>query len=695
MHFKRKQKFYSLMFVFVLLLSFVTSGFAPVAIQATEDEQLTTEIDTFDLSIMHLNDTHARVDDYPKLVTAVKDFRSENPDSLLLHAGDVFSGTLYFNEFRGQADLALLNLMGIDAFTFGNHEFDLGINEGGHQSLAEFIQKANFPFLGTNVDFSKDPFVSDLETGEFVARDANAGEVFKGIVKEVNGEEVGIFGLTTEDTVAISSVMEVKFENFVTAAEKAVEAFEAAGINKIIAVNHIGYDSALEVGNDLRLAREVDGIDVIVGGHSHTELSDAVLIEKEDQAPTVIVQAGQYAEHLGTLNVSFDDAGEIISVANELVAVADLAADGEAVEVLAEYKERIDQISQESIGAEALKELANPRQGDGNLDSVRANETELGNLITDAMLAKAKEKFPETVIAFQNGGGIRASIAKGDITVGDVMTVLPFGNDPVIATLTGQEIKNILEFSVRQAPNENGGFLHVSGMQFYFDSTKEVGNRIVKMSIDQAGVLTEIDLDTEYLVTTNNFTGQGGDGFETFANAHAEGRVRDIGEIDWEQLRDYMVEETYLNGIVDPVREGRIIDLQGEELPGETEEPGEHDPDTDPKPRPKPKPEPEPEPEPQPKPEDKQDEVPRLPLQPTAPKPVDVTEENLTDYYQTETNKVTVEGATDTDSAATTETDRDGTTLPATAIPLYNYLALGILLMGIGAVMIVIKRKRA
>ena len=259
MHFKRKQKFYSLMFVFVLLLSFVTSGFAPVAIQATEDEQLTTEIDTFDLSIMHLNDTHARVDDYPKLVTAVKDFRSENPDSLLLHAGDVFSGTLYFNEFRGQADLALLNLMGIDAFTFGNHEFDLGINEGGHQSLAEFIQKANFPFLGTNVDFSKDPFVSDLETGEFVARDANAGEVFKGIVKEVNGEEVGIFGLTTEDTVAISSVMEVKFENFVTAAEKAVEVFEAAEINKIIAVNHIGYDSAPEVGNDLRLAREVNG----------------------------------------------------------------------------------------------------------------------------------------------------------------------------------------------------------------------------------------------------------------------------------------------------------------------------------------------------------------------------------------------------------------------------------------------------
>src|SRR5699024_1309302 len=115
-----------------------------------------------------------------------------------------------------------------------------------------------------------------------------------------------------------------------------------------------------------------------------------------------------------------------------------------------------------------------------------------------------------------------------------------------------------------QAPAENGGFLHVSGMQFTYDSEKDPGSRVVEMYVENNGDLEEIQLDAEYQVTTNGFTGQGGDGFETFAQAYDEGRVKDIGEIDWQQLVDYMVEEEYLGGVVDPEREGRIVDLQGE-----------------------------------------------------------------------------------------------------------------------------------
>src|SRR5699024_11024643 len=214
----------------------------------------------------------------------------------------------------------------------------------------------------------------------------------------------------------------------------------------------------------------------------------------------------------------------------------------------------------------AKKDLLNPRQSADSNDSVRANETELGNLVTDAMLAKAREKYPETVIAFQNGGGIREKIDKGPITVGEVISVLPFGNDPVIAELTGQEIKDILEHSVHNAPAEHGGFLHVSGMEFYYDSTREPGNRIVAMYVKEGKNLIKINPETIYTVTTNGFTGQGGDGFETFAQASAEGRVKDIGEIDWQQLVNYMVEEQYLDGVVDPVIEGRIVDLFGQDL---------------------------------------------------------------------------------------------------------------------------------
>ncbi|WP_217588055.1 5'-nucleotidase C-terminal domain-containing protein [Lentibacillus saliphilus] len=533
----------------------------------------------FDLSLMHMNDTHARVESYPKMISAIKDVRTEKPNALLLHGGDVFSGTLYFNEFKGQADLALMNMMGIDAMVFGNHEFDLGSKENGHESLSEFVVGANFPFLGTNIDFSKDPFMKDLETNESLVDAPKEGQIYRSLVKTINGEKVGIFGLTTEDTVNIASPMNVEFADFKAAAQKAVQEFEEAGINKIVAVNHLGFDSAPDVGNDLRLAEEVLGIDVIVGGHSHSKVEAPAVVDKDAEgnakAPTVIVQAGQYGNFLGTVDVTFNGAGEVIEHAGQLLEVAAYEADAEALEVMSTYKSEIESLKNEEIGAEAMKDLINPRQENPGEDSVRANETALGNLITDAMLAKAQEKYPETIIAFQNGGGIRAPIDKGPITTGEVIEVLPFGNDPVVATLTGQEIKDILEHSVRQVPAESGGFLHVSGMQFYFDSTKDAGNRIVEMYVQKDGQRTPIDLAAEYLVTTNGFTGQGGDGFETFAKAYEEGRVKDIGEIDWQQLRDYMVED--LGGEVDPEREGRIVDLKGEDLP---EEPGDNDPGT-------------------------------------------------------------------------------------------------------------------
>ncbi|WP_222592272.1 bifunctional metallophosphatase/5'-nucleotidase, partial [Alkalibacterium putridalgicola] len=501
-----------------------------------EGAELPDEDGTFEFSVMHMNDTHGRVENYPYMISAIDAFRGENPDSMLVHAGDVFSGTLYFNEYKGLADLALLNLMDIDVMTFGNHEFDLGAEENGHESLSEFVKEANFPFLGTNIDFSQDPFMNELETNESVVDDPEDGLIYSSIVQEINGEKVGIFGVTIEDTENISSPMEVDFTDFIKAAEEAVQAFEDAGINKIMAVNHLGFDTAPEVGNDMRVAMEVDGIDIIVGGHSHSEIDEPFVVTHDDEGnekePTVIVQGGQYANNLGTLTVEFDENGIVLSQMGQLLDIGEYEADEEALNVLSEYKERVDEIANEETGAVAVEALENPRFGEGDEMSVRADETRLGNLITDAMLAKAQEKFPETVIAFQNGGGIRAGIDQGPITVGEVLTVLPFGNNPVVAELSGQEIKEIMEHSVRQAPEENGGFLHVSGMKFYYDSTREPGDRIVEMYIDQDGELTEIAMDEMYLVTTNGFTGQGGDGYETFAQAFEEGRVRDIGEED-------------------------------------------------------------------------------------------------------------------------------------------------------------------
>ncbi|MES1041097.1 bifunctional metallophosphatase/5'-nucleotidase [Peribacillus simplex] len=513
---------------------------------------------------MHTNDTHAHLDNVAKRVTAVKEVRKSKPQAILVDAGDVFSGTLYFNEFKGQADLRFMNLMKYDVMTFGNHEFDLGSSAEGHQALADFIKGAQFPFVSSNVDFSKDDKFKGLFS-DLISSKPEQGKIYNGIVKQVDGQKVGFFGLTTEETKDISSPGSIEFENYLEEAEKAVKAFKGMGVNKIVAVSHIGYDDNAAYDNDLTLAAKVKGIDVIVGGHSHTQLDAPVVIDKDDKGkakePTVIVQGYQYSDYLGTIDVEFDKQGKIVGQAGKLIKLSEKQDDAEAAKVLETYSSKIKELKETKTGATAVKALETPRDaGDETKPSVRKNETELGNLITDGMLSKAKEFNKDTVIAFQNGGGIRAGIDQGEITLGEILTVLPFGNTLATMKLTGAEINEALEHSVSLAPKENGGFLHVSGMKFTYDSSKEAGNRVTKAEVlGQDGTYSELDAAKEYVVATNAFTAKGGDGFTVFKKAYEEGRVTDIGLADWENLRDYV------SGLktVDPSIEGRIKDVAG------------------------------------------------------------------------------------------------------------------------------------
>ncbi|PAQ12895.1 bifunctional metallophosphatase/5'-nucleotidase [Bacillaceae bacterium SAOS 7] len=414
----------------------------------------------FTLSLMHTNDTHGNLDNAAKKMTAIKEVRAEKPNALLVDAGDVFSGTLYFNEFKGQADLEFMNLMGYDVMTFGNHEFDLGSSPEGHQALADFIKGAKFPFVSANVDFSGDDKFKGLFS-DVISSEPEKGKIYNGIIKEVDGQKVGFFGLTTEDTKDISSPNKVAFENYLQEAEKAVKAFEGMGVNKIVAVSHIGYDDNEAVDNDLTLAAKVDGIDVIVGGHSHTKLSEPTVVNKDEAGkakdPTVIVQADQYNKVLGTLDIEFDKAGKVIGHAGQLIEIKEQAEDAEAKALLAPYTEKINEIKNTPTGGTAEKALDNPRtSGDDTKPSVRKNETELGNLITDGMLNKAKEYNSNVVMALQNGGGIRVPIDQGPITVGEVITVLPFGNTLATMDVTGAELKEAFEISVKSVPGENG-----------------------------------------------------------------------------------------------------------------------------------------------------------------------------------------------------------------------------------------------
>ena len=523
---------------------------APLAAEAAAGD--------FDLTIMHTNDTHANLDNAPKRATLVKQIREANPNNLLLDAGDVFSGSLYFNIFEGLADLEMMNYMGYDAMTFGNHEFDLGNSEFGHQSLVDFVTNANFPFVAANVDFSGDDKFTGLQNNVYTA-DFGNGEIYNGIIKDVNGEKVGIFGLTTEETSQISSPDAIEFSNYIAASKEAVAAFEAEGVNKIVALTHIGYNDAEKFDNDRLLAENVAGIDVIVGGHTHTALNEGQVIVNGD--PVVIVQTGQYNNNLGQLDVTFDAEGVITSLGeNEngdvihpvtLHKVSDAVADTEATALLADYKADVDSLKDESTGAYTEVFL----NGGRNEGGVRASETNLGNVITDGMLNAAKQIDSETVIAIQNGGGIRSSIDVGEITIGEVLTVMPFGNSLAIMNITGAELKTALEHSVSQFPKESGGFLHVAGMEFSFNPDRSVGSRVTSVNLrSEDGLRTKIENDKSYKVATNTFTAAGGDGYTVFKEAYADGRVSEPGTIDYEMFIDYIAELE----VISPMLENRI-----------------------------------------------------------------------------------------------------------------------------------------
>lgn len=535
---------------------------------------------TFNLSLMHVNDIHANTDKAPKLVTAVKEVRTVKPDALLLNAGDVFSGTLYFNEFLGQADLEFMNLMKVDAMTFGNHEFDLGSSAEGHQALVDFIKAADFPFVSANVDFSKD----DKFTGLFntkISTTPESSNIYTGIVKVINGEKVGIFGLTTAETADIASPGKVTFSNYIEDAKRMVKEFEAMGVNKIVALTHIGFDDNAAMDNDQELAANVAGIDVIVGGHSHTQLDKPVVIDKDKNGntkdKTIIVQAYQYSDYLGTLDVEFDKNGVVIGHAGKLIKTADKAEDAEAVKLLKPYKDQIAAVNEKEIGVTLDKALVSPRTSDKGYvpgTSVRASETILGNLITDGMLAKAQGyvKDKKVIMAFQNGGGIRAGIGAGPITVGEVITVLPFGNTLATMDLTGSELKAAFEISFKEYPKESGGFLHIAGAIVKFDSSKPDGQRVVSIAYkNEDDTYTEIEDAKTYTIATNAFTAKGGDGYDVLKKAYEEGRVTDLGLSDWENLREHLVS---LGNKIPTEIEGRIIDVAGTvEEPG-TELPG-------------------------------------------------------------------------------------------------------------------------
>ena len=511
---KHMKKLLSLLLVLCLVLSLSCTAFAAGAEKPLDGKTV----------ILHSNDVHGAIDLYAAMAALKADYEAQGAEVILADAGDYSQGTVYVSVNKGADAVTMMNATGYDVVTLGNHEFDYG-----YAQLVENMKAAKFQVLCADV----------LGVDGKTIYDANT-------IIEKGGVKIGFFGLETPEaqTKANPKLIEgLKFlagkdgKELYACADAQVKALKEQGADLVVCLAHLGVDESSEPYTSYDLAANVEGIDFIIDGHSHSVITAGPNGEAIQSTGTAFANIGV---------ITIDNATKKI-VGNELKAIwhTEKNADGKSVTVV-DYKTRdekvaaaakaiIDPIDKAYGEKFAVSEVAlnGTKAPNGNRDS----ETNLGDLITDAMLwkvlADAEITVPEeNVVAITNGGGIRASIGVGDVTKKDINTVLPFGNTLAVVYVKGSELLEALEASTYCTPESIGGFPQVAGMQFtvatyetydkndesYPNSTYYGPKTINRVTI---GSINGKDFDPEatYAVITNNFVAGGGDTYYAFAAA--------------------------------------------------------------------------------------------------------------------------------------------------------------------------------
>ncbi|GAA6182369.1 MULTISPECIES: bifunctional metallophosphatase/5'-nucleotidase [unclassified Shimia] len=495
----------------------------------------------YTLHIVHINDLHSRIEPinkydstcnaednaegkcfggYARVATKIADLREQlaGENLLVLDAGDQYQGSLMYTTYKGDVEIELMEQVGFDAMAVGNHEFD-----DGPEGLLKLVEGVSFPVISGNLDVSQSNIL--------------AGKVANHIVLDVGGEKVAIISALATDTAETSSPGEsVIFQDEIESLQADVDALTAEGVTKIIALNHVG------VNKDMEIAAAVSGVDAVVGGHSHTKFSNTE--EGAMAYPTMVgnvpvVQAYAYSKYVGHLTLTFDDAGNVTSATGDTILLdASVAEDEAIVARVAELAGPIEEMKTRVVAS--TSDVI-----DGDRGSCRAGECAMGNLVAGAMLDRVKDQGVE--IAIQNGGGLRASIDAGEVTMGEVLTVLPFQNTLSTFEVSGEAIVAALENGVSKLEDGAGRFAQVAGMSYTFDANAEVGSRISDVMVGDA----PIDLAKVYGVVSNNYVRNGGDGYKMFRDAQ---NAYDYGP----DLADVTAEYLAENGAAAAALDGRI-----------------------------------------------------------------------------------------------------------------------------------------
>ena len=582
----------------------------------------------FELNILHINDHHSHLEPdggdlvigqdpeggdvevevelggFPQVVSKIDELRDRLDNEIVLHAGDAITGTIFYSIFRGEADAKLMNRVCFDAFALGNHEFD-----DSDQGLADFIGFLN----GANtrpVWFKKPgrPKYGDCRTPVLAANVKPAlgtplrpnrrdSLIQPFTIMKVGRELVGVIGINIAGkTKESSSPLETtRFLDETRTAQRNIDLLRLFGINKIVLLTHIQY------ANDLELAANLRGVDVIVGGDSHSLLGESFADYGFNPAgpyPTqardkygnkvCVVQAWQYANVVGELKVTFDRRGRVLSCeGTPHMIIAGLDPDGEAtpeqlaqaealiaeapelslVEADAAAQAELDvfaaevEVLKETVVATASEDLCFERvPGQGRSAICACTETwDNGGDITQLVTKAFLERSFTAEFSIQNSGGIRTDIGQGDITINDAFTLLPFANTLVEIDMTGAQIATVLEEALSQfldAGGSTGAMPYASGLRWDLDLAAPAGSRLSNLEGRPKGteIWEPLDPAQTYRVVANSFIAGGRDGYDTFGTI-PDGQKTDTF-IDYAQaFIDYVQQD--LGGLVDrlPIEE--------------------------------------------------------------------------------------------------------------------------------------------
>ena len=483
------------------------------------------------LIILHTNDTHSHIagintygnacfDDaecrggLSRIATAIRAAKAGNDNVIALDAGDQFQGTLFYSVNKWPMLAELAQYMPYDAMTLGNHEFDEGCLE-----LTRFLENIPFPVLAANLKPEKGcPMLK--------------GNYAPYTILTIRGQKVAIVGIANNEAVTLASACShTLFEDTVNCLQRTVKELEEQGVKHIIALTHIGLD------DDRKLGRSVDGVDIIVGGHSHSYLGPEseegpypIVEHSPNGQPVLVVSAKRATQYLGELNIKFDEQG------------VPLAWSGGARELSASEPRNAEISALVKKYAASLDEYRNTKVGSHNIsmpdgmDACREDDCLGGSLISDAMLEYARPFGAH--VALCNGGSVRAALPAGTISRGDLLSVIPFGNTLVMRELTGEQLLATLEHGVSEEGAKGPRLLHTAGLRYVVDGTRPAGSRVVKVEIlDEKNTATPLDLKARYGIVTIEYLANGGDSYEMLK----EGKVIPSPEpIDITVVEEYM-----------------------------------------------------------------------------------------------------------------------------------------------------------